>query len=192
MSLADTCDQLVWADLTAAAKKTAVKDQLVKGRSVEEAAELLSIIYGAVGTNHVRGVMDRHRLHEDRLVRGALRARRDTERAAMLARARAGAKVVKLRPAERIGAAGRAPVLPPDPLSVPLSVPQPDLPGKRRPTYVGLTLFQLTNATCRKPLWRDPAPAFEQKFFCGRPTVDGASFCASCAKALYREAGEDQ
>ncbi|MEP2841517.1 GcrA family cell cycle regulator [Roseibium sp.] len=185
MSLAETFFPTLWSNLTPHQKRRAVLDQLLAGRTAEEAADLLSAIYGVIGTNHVRGVMDRHRLHEQPAVKAAATARRQVERAAVRARARGtGSPVVKLRPVSRLPGA-RLP-------SVSSGPTGPKLSGKHRPKYVGLTLLQLTATTCKRPLWEDPDTALKDKFFCGRPTGAGASYCAGCARAMYRAPGEDR
>ncbi|MEP3049441.1 MAG: GcrA family cell cycle regulator [Roseibium sp.] len=194
MSLAEIFFPTLWADLTPDKKRDAVLAQLSAGRTASEAAELLSGIYGPIGTNHVRGVMNRHQLHDAPDVKAAVAARRQMERAAVRARARgAGSNVVKLPPAARLP-----------------RVPLPDMgrtgnrPGsrtgkrpekraeKRLAQRSGLTLFELRENTCKRPLWDDPDTAFADKFFCGRPSREGTSFCAGCAKEIYRAPGEDR
>ena len=178
-----TLDRLVWADQTAAQKCEAVADQLVKGRSVAEAALQLSVIYGPIGANHVRGVADRHKLFADPAISAAQTKRRAEEQAAARARAHARAeRTVKRVPPSRAGTRSG-----PSRLS---GVPLPKLGNTRK--RKNLTLFDLKAMSCRRPLWGrerlDPA----EQFYCGKPALRPFGYCAACHGELHRLPGEDK
>ena len=165
MSLAeDTLDQLVWADLTAHEKRDAVADQLVKGRSVAEAAAQLSIIYEPVSKNQVTGIINRHELHRFPAVVAARAKRMEEEARANASRTRAGAR------------------------ETPGKASLPKMPyfklgkarGRKRPT-----LFDLKAGQCRRPLWGNEATDISQKFYCGAPVVEGKSYCKACCEELF-------
>src|SRR6478752_4126328 len=42
-------------------------------------------------------------------------------------------------------------------------------------------IWQLTNSSCRYPLWRDSEP-ISQKFYCGGEAVEGLPYCDACAR----------
>ncbi|EEE46779.1 helix-turn-helix domain-containing protein [Roseibium alexandrii] len=169
MSLAETFEPITWDALTVSQKREAVLDLLICGRNVPEIAEALSITYGTIGANHVRGVIDRHKLDDDRLVIDARQRRRTQERAASLARARA-----------------RRPVALPKPAALP-KMPLAPISGRKGG---GVTLFDLKNGMCRAPLWNDSATGVETKFYCGAPVRTGQSYCAACCERLHAPARE--
>jgi len=162
MSLAlDDLDRLAWADLTADEKRDAVTAQLVEGRNVSEATELLSVIYGPIGENHVNGIITRFGLTGLPAVVAAREARAEKEKAARASRARARTKK---------------------------ALPAPKLPGVPAPAIgtgaAGVTIFDLTATTCRAPLWGDDEPGVAQKFYCGKPVAAGKSYCPACLENL--------
>jgi len=128
-----------------------------------EAAELLSLIYGPIGDNHVRGVIHRHGLDSLPEVVFAHQNRVAAERSANASRARARVKAVP------------APVLP--------KMPGADLgtAGRnKRPT-----LFELNNTQCHRPLWDKSETDIHRKFYCGAPVPDGARYCEACSAVMY-------
>jgi hypothetical protein len=169
MSLAETFEPITWEALTALQKREAVLDLLICGRNVQETAEALSITYGTIGANQVRGVIARHNLDQERLVIDARQRRRQTEQAASLARARA-----------------RMPVALPKPAPLP-KMPLAPISGRKGG---GVTLFDLKNGRCRAPLWDDSAIGVEAKFYCGAPVKAGQSYCAACCERLHAPARE--
>ncbi|MBO9424662.1 hypothetical protein J7444_08015 [Labrenzia sp. R4_1] len=164
MSLAETFVPITWEMLTSLQKREAVLDLLIRGRNVQEIAEALSITYGTIGANQVRGVISRHKLDKQRLVIDARQRRQTLERAAAVARARARMPIAKPKP----------PVLP--------KIPLAPIAGRQAG---GVTLFDLKNTMCRAPLWDDSAQGLETKFFCGAPAKPGQSYCASCCERLH-------
>jgi hypothetical protein len=46
------------------------------------------------------------------------------------------------------------------------------------------TLLTASFGQCRTPLWGDFTPPLEQAFVCGRPSLDGKSYCAGCRELL--------
>jgi hypothetical protein len=48
----------------------------------------------------------------------------------------------------------------------------------------GADIWQLTNSTCRYPLWRDSEP-ISQKFYCGNKAVEGAVYCDCHARIAF-------
>lgn len=164
MSLAETFVPITWEALTSLQKREAVLDLLICGRNVQEIAEALSITYGTIGANQVRGVISRHKLDDQELVIDARQRRHQKERAAAVARARARMPVAK----------PKLVVLPKIPLA-------PIAGGQAG----GVTLFDLKNSMCRAPLWDDSAQGLETKFFCGAPVKAGQSYCASCCERLH-------
>lgn len=173
MSLADdlSLDQPVWADLTTAQKCDAVAHQLVKGRNAEEAAALLSVTYGPIGVNHVRGVADRHKLYDRPDVQAARAARSRAELAAAASRVRARAPGLRLVPS--------LPKLPPVKLGN---------PRKKK----NITVFDLKPHSCRRPLWDGKETDVFQKFYCGQRAQEGESYCPACAELIYAQPEPDQ
>lgn len=159
--------QLVWADLTATQKRDAVHGQLAEGRSIEEAVQALSAIYGPIGKNHVIGVIDRHDLRDDEEVRAAQRFRRAEELRTKAARARALKPV--LLPKE-----DRLPKIPVAPI------------GTGR-TGRKVSFFDLKDRHCKRPLWDSDAVGLEEKFYCGAPAMEGKSYCKACNAELTTE-----
>jgi hypothetical protein len=162
MSLAEDIflGRLVWADLTAAQKRDAVHDQLAEGRTVDEAAGLLSVIYGPIGANAVRGVISRHGLDEDLQVIEARRIRAADELRARSARQRR-----------------QRPVLLPRPEPLP-QMPAVRLGDARKKK--GITLLDLKAWHCRMPTWDKNADGLDNKFYCGNRAEEGRSYCAGC------------
>ncbi|WP_306147219.1 MULTISPECIES: GcrA family cell cycle regulator [unclassified Roseibium] len=170
MSLAETFDPITWPALSADEKRDAVFELMLRGRTVQEIAEALSITYGTIGANHVRGVIDRHNLAEEPAALAAKQRRCSEEQAASRARARA-----------------RKPLMLPRVSALP-KIPLPKLSATSAGS--GITLFDLKNGMCRAPLWDDSAVGVHDKFYCGAPAKDGQSYCASCCERLHAPARE--
>lgn len=167
MSLAETLDALTWADLTPTEKRDAVLRQLVEGRTEAEAADMLSVIYGPVNSNKVRGIAQRYLLRQNSDVVLARRVRKEAETRTVRARARA------LKPE----------ALPrPEPLPV---MPVPEIGAAAAGHASRVTIFDLTAGQCRAPLWgnREVLPP-EAKFYCAKPATPGTSYCTACAERL--------
>lgn len=161
-------DSVTWAGLSRDAKRRAVLDRLAAGHSVQEAAVSLSVVYGAIGANHVRGVIHREGLDDDPAVVDARRARRADELRA--AASRAGARV------KGRGDACRLPVP---------KMPEQKL-GRRRGKG-NVTVLELRDWHCKAPAWSDDAPASE-RFFCAARTEPGETYCPACRARMYRPA----
>lgn len=52
------------------------------------------------------------------------------------------------------------------------------------------TLVQLTDETCRFPMWGDDTPAHERRY-CGGKAVEGLPYCARCCGIAYRGKEQD-
>ena len=175
MSLAETLDldRLVWADLTADEKRNAVADQLVEGRGPQEAADMLSIIYGPVGVKQIRRLIHVYELYQDPAIREAVRLQQAKDLRARAARARAREAG---RETERL--TGKLLALP--------SVPLPDPADHRRTVNIGV--MEIKASQCHFPKWGADTPS-EQRFYCGQPVREGSAYCGHCHKRVYRPAG---
>lgn len=53
------------------------------------------------------------------------------------------------------------------------------------------TLREAGLGQCRFPIWADgPPPRAERQFVCGRPTIEGESWCPSCARRVFARGRE--
>jgi GcrA cell cycle regulator len=181
-------EALAWVDLTHLEKTRALKPLLAAGLGHRECAVHLSAIYGPITTNTVRGFCHRT----------GLKPCREAARARLLAR-EADRRARRLSPVKRL-ARSEPEQAPEDefPLADDRAEPCPararrrgadgrsalqpsaDLAG-RLPTgegdAIGLTLFELSDRTCRYPLGGLSAPA---RLFCGKAVQVGSSYCPDC------------
>ncbi|EFO31531.1 hypothetical protein TRICHSKD4_3225 [Roseibium sp. TrichSKD4] len=160
-------EALPWAALTAREKTKAVSHCFEAGLTVAETAERLSATYGVVSDGAVRGLAFRQ----------GLRPNRDADREAFdrlkADRAMRGKSRVKSSPAPRV-----------TPEAYP--VISHEIRGS------AVNIFTVKQGQCRFPLWGHQKVPIGQKLFCGKPAIEGQSFCPACYERTHRRPGEGE
>jgi hypothetical protein len=84
-------------------------------------------------------------------------------------------KPVRAQPARPVAPAPQIEPIAEQPPPQPVSKGWPKPATETQVWYLDDKMFE----RCRMPLWGDHEP-MESRFYCGAPTVDGTSYCASC------------